>query len=81
MKSLRDGGLPWAVAFQAGDPVHVALLGRGTVREVRNGGRYFVDVKGKFWPFGGLLQQDMQPKEAYHRLLKLKQTWGLAKAT
>lgn len=41
----------------------------------------FVDVKGHFWPFGGLLQQDMQPKESYHRLLKLKRDWGLAKAT
>ena len=34
------------MAFQAGDPVHVALFGKGTVREARNGGRYLVDVKG-----------------------------------
>jgi hypothetical protein len=40
----------------------------------------FVDVPNHFWPFGGLLQKDLQPKEAYHRLLKLKQSWGLAKA-
>ena len=33
--------------FNAGDLVHVAGLGKGTVREVRNGGRYLVDVKGR----------------------------------
>ena len=32
--------------FAAGDFVHVALFGNGVVREVRNGGRYLVDVKG-----------------------------------
>jgi DNA mismatch repair protein MutS2 len=34
------------IAFQAGDRVHVAGFGSGVVREVRNGGRYLVDVKG-----------------------------------
>jgi dsDNA-specific endonuclease/ATPase MutS2 len=29
------------------DPVHVAGLGKGIVREVRNGGRYLVEVKGR----------------------------------
>ena len=32
--------------FQAGDAVHVALFGKGIVREARNGGRYLVEVKG-----------------------------------
>ncbi|HWS72917.1 MAG TPA: Smr/MutS family protein [Thermoanaerobaculia bacterium] len=36
-----------AMAYVAGDPVHVALLGKGTVREVRNGGAYLVEVKGR----------------------------------
>ena len=40
----------------------------------------FVDVKGKFWPFGGLLDRDLKPKAAYERLAKLKREWGLAKA-
>lgn len=31
--------------FNAGDRVHVAGLGTGTVREVRNGGRYLVEIK------------------------------------
>ncbi len=35
------------MAFAPGDPVQVAALGRGVVREVRNGGRYLVDVKGR----------------------------------
>lgn len=33
--------------FQPGDAVHVANFGKGVVREVRNGGRYVVDVKGR----------------------------------
>ena len=33
--------------FVPGDSVHVAGLGKGTVREVRNGERYLVDVKGR----------------------------------
>jgi DNA mismatch repair protein MutS2 len=33
------------MTFAPGDPVHVALFGRGIVREARNGGRYLVEVK------------------------------------
>jgi DNA mismatch repair protein MutS2 len=33
--------------FIAGDEVHVASLGKGVVREVRNGGRYLVELKGR----------------------------------
>ena len=35
------------VSFAAGDPVHVRNIGKGTVREVRNGDRYLVDVQGR----------------------------------
>ena len=35
------------MAFRPGDQVHVAAFGRGQVREVRNGGRYLVEVKGR----------------------------------
>src|SRR3954470_12101700 len=35
------------MAFSPGDPVHVAALGKGIVREVRNGGRYVVEIKGR----------------------------------
>lgn len=33
--------------FAAGDHVHVTSIGKGIVRDVRNGGRYLVDVKGR----------------------------------
>lgn len=35
------------MSFEAGDHVHVAVFGKGVVREVRNGGRYVVEVKGR----------------------------------
>jgi DNA mismatch repair protein MutS2 len=35
------------MTFAAGDEVHVAALGKGVVREVRNGGRYLVELKGR----------------------------------
>jgi DNA mismatch repair protein MutS2 len=35
------------MAFVPGDLVHVAAIGKGIVREARNGGRYLVDVKGR----------------------------------
>ncbi len=33
--------------FFPGDDVHVAAFGRGVVRQVRNGGRYLVELKGR----------------------------------
>lgn len=33
--------------FAPGDDVHVEALGTGIVREVRNGGRYLVELKGR----------------------------------
>jgi len=35
------------MTFAPGDLVHVASLGKGTIREVRNGGSYLVEVKGR----------------------------------
>lgn len=35
------------MAFTPGDNVHVAGLGKGTVREVRKGGRCLVEIKGR----------------------------------
>lgn len=35
------------MAYAPGDRVHVVALGTGTVREVRNGGRYLVELKGR----------------------------------
>ena len=33
--------------FAVGDRVHIAGLGTGIVREIRNGGRFVVDIKGR----------------------------------
>ena len=33
--------------FDVGQSVHVASLGKGVVREVRNGARYLVEIKGR----------------------------------
>jgi DNA mismatch repair protein MutS2 len=35
------------MTFAPGDAVHVVALGKGIVREVRNGGRYLVEIKGR----------------------------------
>ena len=35
------------MAFSRGDLVHIAAFGKGIVREVRNNGRYLVEVKGR----------------------------------
>ena len=35
------------MAFAPGDRVHVVRLGSGVVREVRNGGRYVIEIKGR----------------------------------
>ena len=35
------------MSFAPGDEVHVAALGKGVVREVRNRGRYLVELKGR----------------------------------
>jgi DNA mismatch repair protein MutS2 len=35
------------VPFSPGEAVHVAALGKGIVREVRNGRRYLVELKGR----------------------------------
>ena len=35
------------MSYNPGDAVHVAGLGKGTVRAVRNGGRYVIELKGR----------------------------------
>jgi DNA mismatch repair protein MutS2 len=35
------------MTFDHGDPVHVASLGKGIVREARPDGRYLVEIKGR----------------------------------
>ncbi len=40
-------------SYQPGDRVHVAQFGKGIVREVRNNGRYLVEVKGRAMEVSG----------------------------
>ena len=35
------------MVFAPGDRVHIVRLGTGVVREVRNGGRYVIEIKGR----------------------------------
>jgi DNA mismatch repair protein MutS2 len=41
------------MGFSPGDRVHVAALGQGVVREVRNRGPYVVEIKGRSLLVGG----------------------------
>lgn len=43
------------VSYVPGDWVHVSGFGKGIVREVRNGGRYLVEVKGRAMAVAGSL--------------------------
>jgi DNA mismatch repair protein MutS2 len=56
------------MAFNPGDEVHVATFGKGVVREVRNGGRYLVEVKGRSILVAGsqltAAEQRKQPKKS-----------------
>jgi GH35 family endo-1,4-beta-xylanase len=37
----------------------------------------FCDKGGHFWPHGGFLDKDLEPKEVYFRIKRLLQSWGL----
>lgn len=38
----------------------------------------FSDHPGHFWPFGGMLREDLSPKESYNRLIELQKRWGVS---
>jgi DNA mismatch repair protein MutS2 len=50
--------------FLAGDRVHVATLGTGVVREVRNGGRYLIELKGRSMVVAGSQLEPAQERRA-----------------
>lgn len=51
--------------FTPGDRVHVAGLGTGIVREVRNGGRYLIDVKGQAMVVAGRQLEPAAPARVH----------------
>jgi dsDNA-specific endonuclease/ATPase MutS2 len=49
--------------FVVGDHVHVASIGKGVVRAVRNGGRYLVDVKARQLVAAGAQLTPVEPRK------------------
>ena len=62
--------------FLPGDLVHVASLGKGIVREARNGDRYLVDIKGRSLVANGdqLTHQEASQKAARTAPAPVKRT-------
>ena len=53
--------------FVAGDRVHLPTLGTGIVREVRNGGRYVIEIKGRMMVVAGSQLEPAQERRAAKR--------------
>jgi DNA mismatch repair protein MutS2 len=53
--------------FAPGDHVQVAALGKGIVREARNGGRYVVEIKGRPVEVAGAQLVPAEPPRASRR--------------
>jgi GH35 family endo-1,4-beta-xylanase len=70
---------PWSQAMQADWSEAIFTLCYSKPLYLVVGWWDFADKNGRFWPFGGMLDENLQPKEVFTRLLKLKQSWGLAK--
>jgi GH35 family endo-1,4-beta-xylanase len=72
-------GTAWSPGLQADwvEAVYTLLYSKPAVEAV--GWWDFTDKTGHFWPFGGLLDANLQPKEAFHRIKKLQQQWGVAR--
>jgi DNA mismatch repair protein MutS2 len=49
--------------FAVGDHVHVASLGKGTVREIRGGGRYLVEIKTRSLIVGERQLSPLNPRK------------------
>ena len=49
------------MAFAPGDRVHVVRLGTGVVREVRNGDKYVIEIKGRTMIVEGALMERADP--------------------
>ena len=55
------------MAFAPGDRVHVARLGTGVVREVRNGNRYVIEIKGRTMIVEGAQMERADPPRTASR--------------
>lgn len=55
------------MAFAPGDPVHVVRLGTGVVREVRNGDKYVIEIKGRTMIVAGAQMERADPPRTASR--------------
>ncbi|MEB3288599.1 MAG: endo-1,4-beta-xylanase [Leptolyngbya sp.] len=67
---------PWSEAVQA-DWVEQIYTLAYSKPEIEAATWWDFSDQGTFWPFGGLLNRNQQPKAAYYRLSALKRAWGL----
>lgn len=68
---------PWSEAVQADWVEYIYTLAYSKP-EIEAATWWDFSDQGTFWPFGGLLRRNQQPKAAYYRLQALKAAWGLS---
>ena len=71
---------PWSPTMQADwtESIYTLVYSKPQFEEI--GWWDLSDQKGHFWPFGGLLDKNLNPKEAYTRIQQLQKNWGVAKS-
>lgn len=67
---------PWTAAVQA-DWVQGMYTLAYSKPQIQAVSWWDLSDRDSFWPFGGLIDAEQQPKAAYHRLRGLFQEWGL----
>lgn len=67
---------PWSEAVQAGwvEQIYTLAYSKPAIETVS---WWDLSDQAVFWPFGGLLDSDNQPKAAYYRLQGLRKAWGI----
>ncbi|MBE9159026.1 endo-1,4-beta-xylanase [Nodosilinea sp. LEGE 06152] len=67
---------PWSEAIQADwvEQIYTLAYSKPAIETV---GWWDLSDQTVFWPFGGLLNRQNQPKAAYYRLQGLKKAWGI----
>jgi GH35 family endo-1,4-beta-xylanase len=73
IESLGQWHAPWSEKIQAdyAEGIYTIAYSKPAVTAIT-----WWDFTDDFWPFGGLLQRDGTPKEAYRRIKELLQSWG-----
>ncbi|HEY1683919.1 MAG TPA: endo-1,4-beta-xylanase [Tepidisphaeraceae bacterium] len=68
---------PWSESTQADwlEAIYTLVYSKPAFQAI--GWWDFADTQNHFWPFGGLLDKNLQPKQSFHRLKQLQQRWGV----